>query len=893
MVYDRRGECSRNPRRVGIVTIDTGALRDRLLADALAADLCIPGRFLASSAKVAWGDLDSHVRERAEGHRKDLLLSPASMEVPFDRAREKWCAMTSFGADSHRSRGADDPPRRGVSRLVSGARHLLRADGREMVLKVDRKEPGREILRWRFVSLALPPGILVAAASKPGRTPPERVRILHPSIAPDDPVAHQHVHHAAMMSFEELWVTLRRRALVQPSELESSLRDKRALCPGLHRGACLGVPSANEPEYAKIRPLARDRHMSEWGGLLRQAFIAGRLLDFHAGHYKSLACCKQEECTTARPWLRTFIAGRTRSYPGSSFRYPWPGDLFRAETRYRREVEQISSPHGAEGPAVWLRKEMAEESRRLVRAFSHLRPEESTTDDEEFEALLLQYLRVKVALFRLLVHPPGERGLEPFLHHFQQIKVYAPEADSVNPPAPDEPGLRVHATEYRVAPDAWFKTFRLRGGEIEGTTKIDDQRESAWLVHFKRTRRNDGLPLFDGGIQEMDSDADDIMRALNAKPTLLRTLRGIDICGVEEHQPLWVSADTLRRVRLHSRSIAGRRPSLGLEPLRLTFHVGEDFRSLTSGMRAVAEPFHWNLIERGDRIGHGLALTLEPASWFRRHRGEVLSVKRFDRLLDLAFLAEYAKDKNDSQRKWLEKQIVDTVRSLGFESESSIRKSDYKEIVKATRNLWKSLGCRSTRRMLTNDRYCGNARHERWIHCYLWNRSFWKRAEQVVRMPVLVDEIGKMSNDEKIAAENLRNERELLKKAHRTLLQEVARWQVCIESNPSSNLVVGSLDGIAAQDFLARRPTKEIQKDGETLTWTINTDDPITFSTTLADEYAYAWAGMTMRANNPCDPSYARALLDESAATSMRTRFTVPVNDKPGKRGNKRRTRNA
>ena len=160
-------------------------------------------------------------------------------------------------------------------------------------------------------------------------------------------------------------------------------------------------------------------------------------------------------------------------------------------------------------------------------------------------------------------------------------------------------------------------------------------------------------------------------------------------------------------------------------------------------------------------------------------------------------------------------------------------------------------------------------------------------------MPVPVDEFGKIGEDENIAVENLRNERDLLKNAHRTLLQEVARWQVCIESNPSSNLVVGSLDSIAAQDFLARRPTKEIQKEGETLTWTINTDDPITFSTTLADEYAYAWAGMTMRANNPCDPSYARALLDESAATSMRTRFTVAVSDKSEKRGNNRRTPNA
>ena len=875
------------------MTIDTNALRDRLYADALSADLRVPVRFFAPKTKVAWADIKSHVRERAEVHRKDLMLRPASMEVPFNRAREEWFTTTSIGTSRNSPLLCDDASLRGVSRLVSAARNLLRADGRQMVLKVDRKNPGREILRWRFVSLALPPGILVAAASKTGRAPPERVRILHPSIAPDIPVAHQHVHHAAMMSFEELWVTLRRRALVQPSELESSLRSERAFCPGLHCGACPDSRNAKEREDAQKRSLARDRHMSEWGGLVRQAFIAGRLLDYHEGHVNPLACCQHEDCRTARPWLRAFIAGRTRGYPGGSFRYPWPEDLLRAEARYRTAVEQSSGPHSADGRAVWLRGETDEESRRLVRAFSHLRPEEPTTDDEEYEALLLQYLRVKVALFRLLVHPPGERGLEKFLDHFQQIKIYAPEADSVNPPAPNEPGLRVHATEYRVAPDAWFNTFRLRNGEIEEQKKADDRCEFAWLVHFKRTRPKEGLPLFGGPIQEMESEADGIKRALDAKPTLLRTLRGVDICGVEEHQPLWVSADTLRRMRLHSRIVAARRPALRLEPLRLTFHVGEDFSSLTSGMRAVAEPFFWGLIERGDRIGHGLALTLEPENWFRRHQGEVLIVKRIDRLFDLAFLAKYAKAQNDSQRKWLRTQIVDTVKSLGFESESSIGKSDYKEIVKTTGMFWKSLGDRSTRRLLTNERYCGHVRHERWIHRYLWNRSFRERADQEVRMPIPDGEFNRTSHDERIAVESFCHERDLLKNAHRTLLQEVARWQVCIESNPSSNLVVGSLDAISAQDFLARRPTKEIQQDGETLTWTINTDDPITFSTTLADEYAYAWAGMTMRANNPCDPSYARALLDESAATSMRTRFTVPVNDKPGKRGNKRRTSNA
>ena len=631
--------------------------------------------------------------------------------------------------------------------------------------------------------------------------------------------------------------------------------------------------------------------MEEWAGLLHQTFIAGRLLDLHEGHVCPLGSCGDERCQVGRRRLRAFVAGRRSRYHRSGTRYPWPEDVLSEERRYRKAEERSCDPRVADGRAEWIRQETAKETRRLVRAFSHLRPEEAETTDEEYETLLLQYLRVKTAVFGLLVHGPGKRGLRQFLDHFQQIKVYAPEADRMKPRAPNEPGLQVRATEYRVAPDAWFKTHRLRGGEIEERSNSDKSTESAWLVHFKRTGPKNELPLFGDAIRKMESEADDIVRALTAKRTHLRTLRGVDICGVEEDQPLWVSADTLRRVRKHSRSVAGSRPALRLEPLRLTVHVGEDFRWLTSGMRAVAEPFHWNLIERGDRIGHGMAITLDPGKWFYRHRGEVLTVKRLDRLWDLAFLAVYARKQNACQREWLRKQIIDTITSIGFETESSMKSGE--DVVETTKTLWKTLGFRSTRRLLTADKGLGDAPHERWMRSYLWHRSVQERAKVEVRIPV-VDDINDVGVDEKEAVENLRHERDLLKQAHRTLLLNVARWQVCIESNPTSNLVVGSLDAMSAQDFLARRPTRETDEHEETLTWTISTDDPITFSTTLADEYAYAWAGMTMRAEKPYPAAYARALLDEAARTSMRLRFTLPpvtpVRDE-SKNGKRKRVR--
>ena len=53
--------------------------------------------------------------------------------------------------------------------------------------------------------------------------------------------------------------------------------------------------------------------------------------------------------------------------------------------------------------------------------------------------------------------------------------------------------------------------------------------------------------------------------------------------------------------------------------------------------------------------------------------------------------------------------------------------------------------------------------HERWMLRYLWHRSVQKRADHEVRIPVPVDDVNDVGEDEKKAVENLRHERALLK----------------------------------------------------------------------------------------------------------------------------------
>lgn len=853
------------------------SLARRVYADALAVSLREPQRFSSASRDATWKELEDWIRSRAADYLREFRCGASTLEDAIEQAGD-----LLMGQVCGRRSVAQRPPSEHAEKRVRtpvllnrAARSLLRANGQEAVLRVRYDDAAEEILRWRLVSLALPPSILVASVSPARRPLLPVVRLLDESMAPDLPVAHHHVHHAAVGAFEEVWEGLRLRALLRPGELMEGLCDLRASCPGLHRRECpVREHGSDRRREAKRRPSRRGvhrKHMARWSDLICQAFVAEGLISRHLDHQREGIVGKCELCLPVlKRELRWFRRGAWRPYRARATRYPWQVEAWRMAEALREAGKAEITGMGGLSRQAYLERLMRSEVGLISRVFRYLLTEEEVSPDPELEVLFLQYLRVKTAVFGRLVHSPGEAGLEEFLEHFQQIKVYAPDLEGRRPIARKEPGLRVESTEYRVAPDAWFGTQRRKSRPVEAPAPGGSQvAESAWLVHLKREGSDGGVPLFGASIRNLERDGHRIIRALAGDPKRLKWLRGIDLCGVEEAQPLWVAAETIRRVRAESRRIVGRSPHSDLHPLGLTLHVGEDFRWLTSGVRAVAEPFVWGLIERGDRLGHGIAVTLEPKRWWKDRedrKDDVVSVKRIDRFLDLAFLAEYTEprtgERSPNEKEWLDTKVREALDALRLGGQPAAGTSPIDE----ARALWRALGTATTRKLGTSWRPADLKLHEQWIRSYLWNRSTQKLADE--KVPLIVE------------AES--PECGLLEKARNRLVREMARMQVCIEWNPSSNFVVRGLEAVgAAQDLLRRRATEndrttEKDSDGlETPTWTISTDDPITFATTLADEYAYAWAGMVC--GDPfCDPSYARGLLDEAAATSMRMRFTLP-----------------
>lgn len=103
-----------------------------------------------------------------------------------------------------------------------------------------------------------------------------------------------------------------------------------------------------------------------------------------------------------------------------------------------------------------------------------------------------------------------------------------------------------------------------------------------------------------------------------------RWLRGLDVAGDENLVRSEVFAPVLRWLR---RGLLPRPPGeQGSVGFHLSVHAGEDYSHPLSGLRHVDETVRFCEMRGGDRIGHGLALGIEPAAWVERHGDMILPV---------------------------------------------------------------------------------------------------------------------------------------------------------------------------------------------------------------------------------------------------------------------------
>jgi hypothetical protein len=759
-----------------------------------------------------------------------------------------------------------------------------------------REEDGRgnaeRAGRWRWMSYVLPEDLLVAAHAAADRRAPqgETVGLLTPhlhQVLREGKVAETHLHVGAAVPFPWLWTSL----LATLGEDPPTLADLR----------WSGVPAAFGDEQGCLRHLLA-------------AAIARLLL---AEYLR-----RRETTLAVFPDFDAFVFGDKEAGGVAMIArwLAWPdgaGEGVKALVRALGVLAGDGKPPLAElsslyrrllgpRPRRFDRSDLAALMRRdplwdatppaerqslpetafASRALRHLLG--PGREDRLFELIFWQYQRVRCLTFRHLVEEPGTGGLDWFSRHYMRISALRKGIDGAifrSALESEAVDCNLASLEVRmVPPDNAQEVLRTIGQLAGQTLAFQKEREMGGapetegpevglVFHFikdwfaeggKRLHAEpvEGEPFcrYGSWYYPRLRQAMAIEAALDRVPEILLLLRGLDIANHELAIPTWVSLPLFARVRKASirasQRVARTRPGWRAEPLRITAHLGEDFVRLVQGLRRIHEPIEFGLLGLGSRIGHAVALGHDPALW----AAACVSVPQTleERLEDLLWeLDRYGHADLPAEIGRLEYVRSEATRLAGRIYGDRV---DVYEALEARRRLhdpallelWEYPLVRPSR-----DRQEGPFRLL-WLH--LTDPGVFERGQK--KIEVLADE----------------GEVRFLKAAQQWLRRVLGRLEITVESNPSSNLLIGDFQDLKEHPAFRLHPLASGRTADESpVLLSVNVDDPITFASNLANEFAHIYFALTRR---KVASEEALEWLARVRDHGWRSRFTLPASGK-------------
>ena len=151
-----------------------------------------------------------------------------------------------------------------------------------------------------------------------------------------------------------------------------------------------------------------------------------------------------------------------------------------------------------------------------------------------------------------------------------------------------------------------------------------EQPTLALVAHFiKRSDNGKGKVRFASMRKDLERRTDALIALMNTNSTFSRMVIGADAAASEFDTPPEVLAPSFCRLRKQ-----------GMR--HFTYHAGEDFFHVLSGLRAIYEAMEYLGLQAGDRIGHATAAGVDVRLW-KENVGERLWMRMEDYLADLLF----------------------------------------------------------------------------------------------------------------------------------------------------------------------------------------------------------------------------------------------------------------
>lgn len=340
-----------------------------------------------------------------------------------------------------------------------------------------------------------------------------------------------------------------------------------------------------------------------------------------------------------------------------------------------------------------------------------------------------------------------------------------------------------------------------------------------------------------------------IAECLSNSEYYCRRVRGIDAANHEFGTPPEAFAPVFRFLQNFREDDFSRETLLKKEfahRLSTTYHAGEDFLDIAGALRTIDEAVTYLEMQRGDRIGHALGLGVAPEVHYQL-KGHRIFMRQQDRLDDLIWILfrgtelgveiDGIQELEKEARDLIEIIYGDAIRENGWSVTlqdyydstllradspgrySTMRYEPYNGIGDPFEEFSVSLREPRLERIRANDKFAGM------YYYYHYGKRERIRGEKTIN--VLIDE------------KYIR----LIRKLQDALQRELAAKGISIESNPSSNVLIGTF-GVYEKHPVFRFNNTDLEIDHQKykecpqLTVSINTDDLGVFDTSQEFEYA-------------------------------------------------------
>lgn len=340
-----------------------------------------------------------------------------------------------------------------------------------------------------------------------------------------------------------------------------------------------------------------------------------------------------------------------------------------------------------------------------------------------------------------------------------------------------------------------------------------------------------------------------LAKNLSRSEYFCQRMRGIDAANHEFGCPPEVFATAFRFIRHFRTSDYVKAAGMSKVPIHrisATYHAGEDFLDIVGALRAIDDAVILLEMERGDRIGHALGLGVDPGVHYSLKRNHVF-MRRQERLDDLVWIIfrgvelgaeiEHLQSLKEEARDLIKEIYGDAIR----ENNWHISLEDYNDVMQLRGD--------SPERYATMKYEAYTGLGDSYDDFSISKRN--SRLEKIRANPALAGlyyyyHYGRRERirGEKIIEVDVDAKYIRMVRCLQTMLQkDLAHKGIAIESNPSSNVLIGTFGRYDLHPIFRFNNT-DLERDPQKysacpqLLVCVNTDDLGVFDTSQEFEYA-------------------------------------------------------